>query len=384
MKTRSHFEWIDILRGFSALAVVLFHVRVDLWVGWRAIQSDPNAFTIFDRAVALLSLPVSFGGSAVMLFFIISGFCVHYPQAAGRRLELKSYGVRRFMRVYPPYVAVIILCIMIEWVLRHYFGQRTSAPSTILKSVFMVQNYGENAGQMISNPSLWSLPVELELYLIYPLFYLLLNQLGIKKSLVIVGVISSSALVFSLLDRKSTTFDLAGNFAVYWIIWCSGAVLAEWAKRQQMPRWRTSFTVVLICSFCFALLGSLLKFSLSPLNWVWALFYFMVMLWGLSRDEPLRKVAPDLRKLLVTVGLMSYSLYLVHFPFFALCGAIWVEKFGVKPSNFLITLFFAFLSLPVAYIFYLTVEAPSHRLARRFKDKSEKEAVPVPIPQTGM
>lgn len=306
-----------------------------------------------------------------MLFFIISGFCVHYPQVLEHNLELKGYLARRFLRIYPPYLVVIILCVVIECGLSHYFRRHTSPLSTFLNSVFMVQNYAINARQIVSNPSLWSLPIELELYLMYPIFYLFLKNMGTKKSLTIAGVVSCSALVFSILNKNSTGFHLTGNFAAYWVIWCSGAVLAEWTKRQQIPRWRTSFTIVLGCSFCFAVIISLLKCSVIAQNWIWAVFYFMVTLWGLSRNEPLCGVAPDLRKILAIIGIMSYSIYLIHFPFFSLCGAIWEHIFGTKPSNYAIPLFFTFLSLPVAYTFYLLVEAPSHRFARQFKDKRE-------------
>jgi peptidoglycan/LPS O-acetylase OafA/YrhL len=83
-----------------------------------------------------------------MLFFLVSGFCVHYPYAAGARsLDLCSYSKRRFLRIYPPYFAVVILCILTEWGLRHYFNQNTSSASTVFKTVFMIQNYGPDAGK---------------------------------------------------------------------------------------------------------------------------------------------------------------------------------------------------------------------------------------------
>jgi peptidoglycan/LPS O-acetylase OafA/YrhL len=90
MKSTNHFAWIDFLRGLAAVGIVLYHVRVDLWVGWVEISTHPESFSIFDRVAALLSIPLPFLRSAVMLFFLVSGFCVHYPYAAsGRLLELK-------------------------------------------------------------------------------------------------------------------------------------------------------------------------------------------------------------------------------------------------------------------------------------------------------
>lgn len=167
-----HSQWIDLLRGISALAVVLFHVRVDLWVGWTAIRAQPHAFSAFDRVAAWLSILTPFFGSAVMLFFLVSGFCVHFAYAAqGRPFEIGPYARRRFFRIYPPYLAVIVFTVLVERALAVWYGTASSGLPTVLKSVFMVQNYGRAAGQMIANPSLWSLPVEAELYLVYPIFF---------------------------------------------------------------------------------------------------------------------------------------------------------------------------------------------------------------------
>ena len=73
-ENKKHFQWIDFLRGIAALGIVLFHVRVDLWVGWEAIHHTPGHFSKFDHLAALLALPTPFFGSAVMLFFLSAGF----------------------------------------------------------------------------------------------------------------------------------------------------------------------------------------------------------------------------------------------------------------------------------------------------------------------
>jgi peptidoglycan/LPS O-acetylase OafA/YrhL len=63
-----------------------YHSRVDLWVGFKAIQANPAEFTGFDRALSWFSLPISQMGSMVMLFFVLSGFCIHLPIAGKGRM----------------------------------------------------------------------------------------------------------------------------------------------------------------------------------------------------------------------------------------------------------------------------------------------------------
>ncbi len=369
MKSTNHFAWIDFLRGLAAVGIVLYHVRVDLWVGWVEISTHPESFSIFDRVAALLSIPLPFLRSAVMLFFLVSGFCVHYPYAAsGRLFELKPYSIRRFLRIYPPYLAVVALGILIEWFRSHYFGEQITSASKILATVLMIQNYGSEPGQMGVNPSLWSLPVELELYLVYPFFYWLLMRNGIKRSMVVVGLVSLGALGLFLSTNLHTLYNnlnYIGNFAIYWIIWCAGALLAEWVKRDRLPRWQPWLWIVMALTFSIAMVSYFLKLFIGIQELVWAGFYFLVILWGLTQKDPLKFLSSRMRKLFLSIGLISYSLYLIHFPFFKLCGAIWINIFGTKPANFLIPLFFCIVCIPLAYAFYLYIEAPSHRLARK-------------------
>lgn len=367
MKSRSHFEWIDFLRGLSALVIVLFHVRAELWVGWFAIATQPGAYSLFDRAAAWLSIPLPFLDSAVMLFFIVSGFCIHYPYAASdRSLELTSYSIRRFFRIYPPYLAAVLFSLLVEGFLFSYFQQEVSSPTTILKTIFMLQNFGENTGQLFSNISLWSLPVEVELYLVYPLFYWLLRRCKLKLSMLLVGSVSMST--FAILLRTHL-YDNSGNrvvhFALYWLIWCAGALLAEWVKQERVPQWKNWWWSVMGLTAVLAIIVQFLHLFIGLKDLLWAGFYFMVMLWGFNQKNPLAFLTPRMKQAFATLGLMSYSLYLIHEPFFKLCGFLWIDLFGSKPANFFIPIGFSLLSVLLAYVFYSYIEAPSHRLARK-------------------
>src|SRR5579871_3589969 len=84
-RTGNYSEWIDILRGFAAMWVIVYHSRVALWVGFHEIRSAPGTYSSLDRFLAWFSFPAACGGSALMLFFLISGFCIHLPYAANSR-----------------------------------------------------------------------------------------------------------------------------------------------------------------------------------------------------------------------------------------------------------------------------------------------------------
>ncbi|MBC8122473.1 MAG: acyltransferase, partial [Gemmatimonadaceae bacterium] len=357
----SNFEWIDFLRGLSILGVVLHHVRVDLWIGWSNLYATPARYSAFDLATAWLALPTPFLGSMVMLFFLVSGFCIHYPYAnAGRKLAVPSYGLRRFLRIYPPYLAAIVLVVVLEHGAAQFTGQPPSSWSKVLASLLMVQNYGPEAGQMVSNPSLWSLPVEVEFYLLYPLFSLAIARAGIRQALLAVGIISVLATVPLLMGSTWTT----GNFANFWIIWCGGVWLAERTRQGRLPRWGLLQFGSMLAAFAAAIAAYVIDAPVVLQNCLWSAGFFLLLLWGLTAHNPLGFLPASLKKSMLFLGTISYSLYLVHFPFFRFSGMLWVQAWGAKPSNFLIAIVFSAVAVGLGYLFYLCFEAPSHRFAR--------------------
>ena len=99
-------ERIDELRGFAALAVVACHLAVSAYDGAPNLGGAPWPW---------LGLALGFGYLGVPLFFVISGFCIHLPQAralaaAGPALASpawRRFFARRFWRLYPPYLAAV-------------------------------------------------------------------------------------------------------------------------------------------------------------------------------------------------------------------------------------------------------------------------------------
>ena len=363
----NHFEWIDILRGLAALGVVLHHARVDLWVGWNEIRMHPDQFSSFDRMAAWLSAPLPFLGSGVMLFFLLSGFCIHYPTALAKGIELKSYAPRRVLRILPPYLAAVGFSLLVEWICRSRFGAGSSDAQAVWKTIFMAQNYPPSPGQLLSNPSLWSLPVEMELYLVYPLIFWLGQRIGGKLVLAAVAVVSAVALGLVL----SGVSWLEGNFAKYWIIWCCGALLAHFIKQKNLPPWRSWFWVPMLGAFLVAAVMVLKGWPHVVGHFFWATGYFFLIWLCLSSPAPGTLVPGGLLKPMLWLGQISYSLYLVHFPLFRLLGTVWVDWKGAKPSNLFICLAASLLAVLVGALFYWLIEKPSHGLARNFGKKAK-------------
>lgn len=188
---------ITYLRGLASLGVVVYHVREDLWIGWDSIHPLEAANT-FDRLASLLSIPSPYMGSGVILFFLLSGFCIALPYVGinPRKFEFKEYVARRFFRIYPPYFFAIVLTLMIEFLLHIIVDHRMSPLKTYLANLGMIQNY--TTGALVTNGSLWTLPIEMELYITFPLVLFILLKFGSKALLWVSGVVSVAGLAIYL------------------------------------------------------------------------------------------------------------------------------------------------------------------------------------------
>jgi peptidoglycan/LPS O-acetylase OafA/YrhL len=370
---------VDALRGIAAVAVAFYHVRVDLWVGWGAIQANPHTFSILDGTLSWLGVPMRFMGAGVLLFFVISGFCIHSPQARketrdkarrkgqdgnakGLMSDTPQWGrfyVRRGLRIYPPYLVTLFL----SGVALAFTSDLTVAAwSRFLTSLPMLQNYWHPGGQIQTNPSLWSLPVEMELYLVYPLAWWLGRQVGWAWVLVLAIFVSLAGQWASLNGVRW----LDASFPRFWALWCAGAWVADRRFRGGLPiwdwRWSLGFAGLLMAAVISEYRTNLQGFSI----WLWGLVGVLAIVWAAGPvPHKSESFFTRLISLAAWIGTFSYSLYLIHYPLFHLAGHVWQGHFGSKPASILVSLAAVLLAIPVAWVFHRWIEAPSHRLARR-------------------
>lgn len=409
---------LDLLRGLTALYVVVHHARWLLWMGTEEFaQTDPS---VFGRALAAASSLFRFGALPVMLFFLISGFCIHYRQATAlvtadrgqspallTLLEPRGYAWRRLRRIYPPLLAALGLTALLDAIgaslnPAYYFGNTRYAtidyylfsgvdhvgPATLLGNLLIqgnlaVPTYGTNV-------ALWSLSLEAWYYLAYPLLLWLRLRIGPGPLVAAVGAISLIGTI-GLEQAPETPIAWLFRIAVYWIVWVGGLLLAEWyvaVRRSRLVLALLTITSALV--FLALAINHQVEYILLPLGihayaWSLGLFTFLaLLLFGLPARA--RHALESLAGRLRFSGDLSYSLYLVHTPWLALLSAWWLTTRPQLPAGAELALGGILGAVIVATLFWYLVERhclPTHRSqpARALRSEHARPPQPARLPE---
>lgn len=320
---------LDTLRFFAALWVAMRHGAMPpLTTGFGKGDVAHQVDWFWRGSIS--------GPAAVIVFFVISGLCIHLPYAGGKPFDLGEYALRRLVRLLIPMVAALAV-----W--RMYHGMHD----------FREDWLGGIPG--------WSLVAELVYYALYPLMRLVPKRpWKLLFAFTFVG-----ALAFAWFTQSRTNINYpAWGYRLSWVlglpVWLLGVMLAEQC-RGILPtpsRWRiwTERTVAVLLGGATTWLaweriaGQHLTLNIFALYAVWWL-----------RDElgyhRFHAPSPRLEKL----GAWSYSLYLTH----PLAYAIWhdfpIPYFG-HLADWAMKLAF---TLALAAVFHEYCEKPSHLLAQR-------------------
>jgi peptidoglycan/LPS O-acetylase OafA/YrhL len=328
-----HYRILDALRFLLAFWVAVGHC------GIFPLFAGVDSTVGFGRFLTRSWKTVVFGTPAVIVFFVISGFCIHLPFIGNQKLSLWRYYLRRYTRILIPVAGA--LCVYRLW------GQRM---------VF----WGEHS--VLWESPLWSLACEEIYYAAYPLLRWARNYFGWKKLLPTAFLAGVGA---ALTHPRSPGWHVFGPFGTALIllpVWLLGCLLAEQGEAIPMR----SSAASIWCWRFFAWLGcwtsEILHFK-AGIPYTQTMIWFGVLAYFWVREEIAYGKYRQPNPYLVRAGAWSYSLYLVHVQGMMLFGLSVVPNLGYS-LNWIGTMS---CSLGFAYLFYILVEKPSHQLARKIQ-----------------
>jgi peptidoglycan/LPS O-acetylase OafA/YrhL len=304
---RARLSGLDGLRGLAALYVLLGHCWLlsypgfptnhgPYWTGW-----------------------LMFGHLAVVFFLVVSGFSLAVgPARAGWRLPggVGLFARRRAWRIMPPYWAALAFSLIVAWTIVPQPHSVSPPASTVAVYGLMLQDV---AVAPTPNGAFWSIAVEAELYVVFPLLLLVRRRLGgaalvalATLPVVALGLLVPRVAAVSPVDKLSgLTLQLAPLFALG--LAGAGVLVA----RERIRRLPWPWLAALAAAPVLALVaGAGTVWTVRHYFWIdLALGPALVMLLvAVATGRPAALV-----RLLDTgpvrgLGRFSYSLYLVHLP----------------------------------------------------------------------
>ena len=357
---------MDGLRGLAALVVAVGHI-----IGM--VGPDHPVIPIWKAdAGALVLWPWTFGGPAVWLFIMLSGFTLYWTEESRRMsgqgaTALRVYIQRRLWRILPAYYAALIfgavVLLGLGWLLLEPSPSlRTYEPVTVggvVSHLLMVHNLNAEWRTQIV-PPLWSIAVEMQLYLLFPVLFLVRRAWGVYAV--------SAGLVVAVFALNQVTDSPVFQLVEWFVI---GAVLAHVLRRHTVPVGIAAPVAVAALLVGFVRVPALTG---RIEQGVWLVAFAALIAWMFSAEGVGRWNVLESRPAL-WVGARSYSLYAVHFPVALLCWALVGRLVPDRPAAIgAVTVLGLGASLVVAAASYRWIELPS--LERSRHAGRDKESIP--------
>ncbi|MFO0662098.1 MAG: acyltransferase [Polyangiaceae bacterium] len=360
-------DGIDVLRGVASVMVVVFHAGMywqsAMWTRWTPLLTAAEGSPVGWFLLLLARL----GFLGVSLFLVLSGFCLHYPNAVRQRPvgSFRKFMIARGLRILPPY----LVSMFVLWAIVSRGGVYARASFFPIQSwdvavhALLLHNlHGDTIWSI--NGVYWSLALEWQLYWVFPLIALVIRRAGLGLTALFAGLLSVSfpLLVEHIVGADKLVLGWWGvvyeSLPAHLFELTSGMLAAELLAREKLPpRW---LLAVLSCLWL-------------PVGWMvneaqWFSTPFDRIVYGVSFGSLALLVgARDMGRSLparaaMLPGVVSYSLYLVHQPILLAFRTNVVEQGWSAPQVWGFTVFVVVPALvALAWSFYELVERPFMR-----------------------
>ena len=332
---------LDGLRALAVVPVILFHAGIPLFKG---------------------------GYVGVDVFFVISGYLIASiisQDLENGNFKFLAFYERRIRRILPVLLLVCLVSIPFAWFILSPSNLKEFSESLVSISIlspnilFSLQtDYFGSGAEMQPLLNTWSLGVEEQFYLVFPLLFWLLWRCPRLNTTVILGLLSIAS--FALMKIMLLYYPNVAFYSFPTRAWelMLGVLAALLLKGRQLTR----------VSRLWASIAASIGLLLIVLSFFWldkntaypgysklmpASGAFLIVLFG-SHDSVVKRLLSC--QLLVSIGLISYSAYLWHHPIFAFARHYALGPLGVEVIVLLLG-----LTLALSYLTWHLIEKPFRR-----------------------
>lgn len=386
MENRIYFKNLSALRFIAATLVIFHHVeQYKLWAGL------PNVFT----NTTVLAL----GHKAVSFFFVLSGFLITYLLLAEEKktggIDVQNFYIRRILRIWPLYYFIVILCLFV-------------LPNFLSMSVFNTQIYTQNFPlivtllllvlpnlvrlfhpTLVGGNQLWSIGVEEQFYLAWPLLvrWFIKNIIGfllmfiVLKFAITVALQELAEMHPTLLLQKAFRF-----WELFQIEQMAIGAVGAWIlfHRKEACTNFIYHPATHLASVCMLGLLFILPIHHWWINYAEAVVFSIVII-NLSTNPEIKLNLEN--KVFSVLGNISYGIYMYHTLCIAICFYS-LKQLGFQSNWIVFNLALYILSIAttitLAYFSYEFFEKKFLDLKERFMVvKSGKQATTLSVGGAG-
>ena len=327
-----HLLGLDTVRAFAALSVMFAHI-----LGPRL--PDMLSGLGANQGLSALSKYLFTGLPAVIVFFVVSGFCIHFPYTR-RSLPVVAFSVARWTRIMIPAVVALLLA-----------------------KAFHISGFN-----FIDGYILWSIVCELWYYSLYPFFLIISRKVSFEAQFALAFLVS-----FALVSYLGS--DKYGNMHIYglglnWLValpsWLLGCVLANRISGETAPIQYGRGNIIVWRAAVALTASSLYWLTLNtPVGYYLTMntFALLVYFWIYAEIHSPKTAASIFER----VGKWSYSIYLFHIVWLTFISNLFIRVGFVQTPNH------PWITIPIilwlCYQVHKYVERPSHEYARKLFQK---------------
>lgn len=354
MSTPQRLQGLDALKGLACVLIVWHHLAF----------YGPMSDVVYASAPGLMDWLYDYGRMAVQLFLVVGGFLAAASLAPQGVAQFESPGpliVRRYGRLVKPYLAALAVSVLVAALVRPWFDH-PSVPAA--PTLFQLLAHGlllqDVLGQEALSAGVWYVAMDLQLYAMAVLVFAAARPL---RTSIAVSAGAMAVLLVALLSlgvfNRDPMFDIT---ALYFFGAYALGMLAFWASRAAGARrgfWLVAIAVLGALALALDFRGRLVVALASAFGLV-----------GLAGLAPSHWLLRGLQQRpFVHLGLISYSVFLIHFPVCLLVNALvshfWPTQLTMNALGMLLA--FA-LSLLAGQALYRWVEsAPALFAPGRFR-----------------
>jgi len=333
---------IDSLRAISVLGVIIYHSKI-YFFGELFFQG---------------------GYFGVDIFFVISGYLITsiiYEDLRKNKFSLKKFYIKRCRRIFPALIFTILISLLLSWysVMPVSFVEYAKS---IIYSLIFVSNYyfyfsgleyGAVSGLLKPLLHTWSLAIEEQFYIVFPLL-LIIGFKKFRKNLILyLGII-----FFVSFFTAVYYSNFAPNFNFYFIgsrAWelLVGSLLFLFSQKSNLQIKTIYSNLITFFGLLLIFISFQFNYDTNPtpnLNTLLPLFGASIIIFAFKKEGFLNLLFVN--KFVLKIGLISYSLYLLHYPIFAFVRA---NRLAHSNIDYFVVAIIIFI---LSYISYRFVEKP--------------------------